>query len=163
MNSVCLLILSNNYHFSNKEHDGRMSCWMGERAEPHCSYGAFLLFSFPAVRWVLSLMLVWNSSFSCCRSCSCIFFDPIPRSSHVLSRRECNMLLLYTTWGGIIPAELITTRPHNLRFSGLPELWERIEYSFIFFGFVKHGVLSGAVVWGTALQAGMSRVLFPMW
>ena len=69
MKTLCLFILSNNYQFSDKGRDGRVSCWVGERAERYCPYGVFLLFSFLAVGFVLSLMLVWNSSFSHCRSC----------------------------------------------------------------------------------------------
>lgn len=68
MNSVYLFIPGNNYQFSNKKLNGRMSCWIGEGAEGHCPYRVFLLVSFLAVRCVLSLMLVSNSSFSRCRS-----------------------------------------------------------------------------------------------
>jgi len=73
MNSVCLFILGNNYQFPYKEHVGRMSCWMGERTEGYCPYRVFFLLSFLAVIRVLSLILVWNSSFSLCRSGRLIF------------------------------------------------------------------------------------------
>ena len=59
-----------------------------------------------------------------------LFFDPFSCSSFVLAHRECYMQLLPTVWEGIyvprIPAELITTRPHNLGFFGVSQSYENL-------------------------------------
>jgi len=92
-----------------------------------------------------------------------LIFYPFSCSSYVLAHREYYMQLLHTIWEGIYSCRLNNYSTTQLRlFRGFPELWGRILYSFIFFGFMKHGALSGAVVRSTALQAGISRVLFLM-
>ena len=55
-----------NFHKRNMT-EGWAVGWVKERKWP-CPYRVFLLLSFLAVRCVLSLMLVCNSSFSLCRS-----------------------------------------------------------------------------------------------
>lgn len=112
-----------NFHIRNMTEGWAVGC-VKERKDVVPT--EILLLSFLAVRCVHSVMLVWSSSFSRCRS-GWLTFWPI----FVLFLRFGPPGILYANFahymgGEYIPTELITNQPYNLRFFGVSQSYENV-------------------------------------